>query len=170
MKNLTRSALVALITVAAISIAVPSWAAPAEVHPDQGVSFVWLAGTGDFDGAANESSNSYVFVDFRINKYIGVEGGYIALGGPNNEGLHLGLTHIYEANDKLDLTAHLGHGFTDEPEGGLPDNWMTYGAGLIYDLDKHFGLRARWQRLDGEGDLYWAGFHWHLSGFQRSRR
>ncbi len=174
MKQFTGSAfiaMVALTTIATLAIATSSSAAGRdEVDPALGIYFTWLAGSGDFDGASNESSNSYVSVDVRHNKYIGVEFGYIALGGPGNEGLHLGLSHYYEASDKLDLTASLGHGFTGESDDSLEGSWMTYGAGFVYDLGKNFGFRGRWLRLDSQGDTYWAGFHYHLSGFLRDSR
>lgn len=150
-----------------------------------GIDFTnWYAGFGfgqsKYGGVVATTADTRtegwkVYTGYQLNKYLGVEGGFINLNDMNasagaiNTSLvgtawSLAAVGAYPLTDKLSVTAKLGAAYVltdssvkdgvretpwkDTQRSGHDSYQPYYGVGVSYALLDNFKLRAEWERID----------------------
>lgn len=123
-----------------------------------------------------------VYAGYQLNKYLGIEGGYVNLNdltattgtvhtNVDTDGWTLGAVLSYPLTDKLSLTAKLGAAYlladVNTKNGAAPTVTVAddgyepnYGVGVRYAVFDNLDVRAEWERFDRNDlniDLITAG-------------
>ena len=131
------------------------------------------AGVGGSDVASYSFSGTdfgwKVFAGFDFNPFIAIEGGYMDLGSPSDQGLSLDLTGWdvallgkFPVSQQFDIFAKIGVVWWQAtghvngcyyyycPYYGVTDNGsdLLYGAGVGLHLSDQLGVRGEWERMD----------------------
>jgi len=129
--------------------------------------------SGSIAGAKDEKDTAWKFFGgYQINRYIGIEGGYVDLGKASVTGASGGNpaaatldSKVWQAaavgsvpfGQQFALTGKLGVARADTDItgniGGTPiattdhNTAPTYGLGMRYDISKNVGVRGEWERF-----------------------
>ena len=149
-------------------LAGPAGAQTAQSGGDRGFYGGFGLGTTDSDltGATDKRDTVWkAFGGYQINKYLGVEGGYIDLGNTAIPGASFSnKTFTAVAVGSLPITPQfallgkLGVALVETDVNGISDSNSdpTYGIGLRYDFTRQIGLRGEWDRYRIGGNPYSA--------------
>jgi len=159
--------LLSTIALAAL-LAGPVSAQTAQTGGDRGFYGGFGLGSTDSDltGATDKRDTVWKgFGGYQLNRYLGVEAGYIDLGKTAIPGASFSSKALTAAAvGSLPLTPQfaffgkLGVAQVETDVNGASDNNFdpTYGLGLRYDFNRQIGLRGEWERFRVSGNPFAA--------------
>lgn len=137
---------VAAVTVSAAALAqqVPAWYIGADV--------------GQADFGSEDDTSFKLLGGYQINRNFAVEAGYGLLfdkSGSEVTALEVVAVGLFPVANQLSIYGKLGFANVGvkTPAGSDDGTELTYGFGVLYDVNPKIGIRGQWQRYDTDQEV-----------------